>query len=366
MNKIPRLIDIAKLANVSVGTVDRVLHNRGTVAKETRAVVLKIAKELGYQPNLFATALATTNRAQRVCCLVPQQGVDPFWDEVHVGINEAISQIGPGGMKFVIEEFDLFDPTSFEASIDALKMDEYDGIMVAPIFLRESQELVRILEEHGKPYVMINTMAEQTSDLLVCYVGPDAYQSGRLAARLLSLHCNPGDEVMMIPLEKNFLNAFHMVEKERGFRDRFDEIAPGVEVLTCEFELYDDPKELAIFLSSHLKAHTNLKGIYTSASRINRIASYFDLVDINHIKLVGYDSLADNVKYLEMGRIHYLINQNPALMGYMGLINLRKFLMFKSRPEKMQYMPLDVLLPENVSFFSRHFLLKDQRFANTL
>ena len=45
---------IAELANVSRGTVDRVLNNRSGVSEATRQKVLKIAKELHYEPNFLS------------------------------------------------------------------------------------------------------------------------------------------------------------------------------------------------------------------------------------------------------------------------------------------------------------------------
>lgn len=42
-----KISEIAKAAGVSVGTVDRVLHNRGRVSKETKANIEKIIKENG-------------------------------------------------------------------------------------------------------------------------------------------------------------------------------------------------------------------------------------------------------------------------------------------------------------------------------
>ncbi len=50
---------IAELANVSRGTVDRVLNNRSGVSEATRQKVLKIAKELHYEPNFLAKALVS-------------------------------------------------------------------------------------------------------------------------------------------------------------------------------------------------------------------------------------------------------------------------------------------------------------------
>jgi LacI family transcriptional regulator len=54
-----RIKDIAEKAKVSAGTVDRVLHNRGRVADEVKERVLRIARELNYEPNFHARALVS-------------------------------------------------------------------------------------------------------------------------------------------------------------------------------------------------------------------------------------------------------------------------------------------------------------------
>ena len=50
---------IAERAGVSIGTVDRVLHDRPYVKVEVRERVLRVMEELGYHPNRMASALAT-------------------------------------------------------------------------------------------------------------------------------------------------------------------------------------------------------------------------------------------------------------------------------------------------------------------
>lgn len=54
-----RIVDIAKMAGVSVGTVDRVIHNRGRVSEENRKKVQAILEMVNYQPNLMARSLAS-------------------------------------------------------------------------------------------------------------------------------------------------------------------------------------------------------------------------------------------------------------------------------------------------------------------
>ncbi len=56
------VIEIAKRAGVSIGTVDRVLHNRGRVSEETRQRINAIISEEGYQPNPLARHLKRNRR----------------------------------------------------------------------------------------------------------------------------------------------------------------------------------------------------------------------------------------------------------------------------------------------------------------
>ena len=359
MEKTPRLKDIADLAEVSIGTVDRVLHDRGRVAPGTKEKVLRIAKEIGYQPNIHASILSGSNRTYRLCCLVPKNGIDPFWDQVHEGFQKAISQIGEQNIEVDFQVFDLFSPTDFTEKVERLQLSRYNGLIVAPIFHREYEALKASINKSKIPFVVINTLVKNGDESFLCYIGPNSYQSGRLAARLLAQHCTTGDEVLMIPLERDYRNAQHMLEKERGFRDCFSEIVPSVEVITADFEDYNDPQAMQAFLTNTLRQHPSIKGIYTSASRISKIAVAMEVLNIQDIKLIGYDTLDQNLKYLNRGKITYLINQNPSLMGYLGMIYLAKYLVFKTYPQQYNFLPLDVILPENVSYFQNHYLLHD-------
>lgn len=59
-----RIKDIAQMAGVSVGTVDRVLHSRSGVSESSRIKVEEILKKLNYQPNMYASALASNKKIQ--------------------------------------------------------------------------------------------------------------------------------------------------------------------------------------------------------------------------------------------------------------------------------------------------------------
>ena len=76
-----RIKDIAERAGVSVGTVDRVLHDRPNVSKPAREKVEQALKEMNYQPNMYASALAY-NKAYTFCLLIPKHESEAYWEEI--------------------------------------------------------------------------------------------------------------------------------------------------------------------------------------------------------------------------------------------------------------------------------------------
>mgnify|MGYP000680102411 CR=1 FL=1 len=85
-----RIKDIAQMAEVSVGTVDRVLHGRTGVSEASRKKVENILKQLDYQPNMYASALAS-NKKYIFACLLPLHAKGDYWVDVekwHVSGNE--------------------------------------------------------------------------------------------------------------------------------------------------------------------------------------------------------------------------------------------------------------------------------------
>ena len=73
--------EIARLAEVSRGTVDRVLNNREGVSEETAERVRRIADELGYKPNKVGMALAA-QKNKFIIGIIVFSRKNPFFDQV--------------------------------------------------------------------------------------------------------------------------------------------------------------------------------------------------------------------------------------------------------------------------------------------
>lgn len=66
----PTIKDVAKMANVSIATVSRVLNNLGGYTDKTKQRVNEVIKEIGYQPNAIARGLIN-KRTQTIGVLFP-------------------------------------------------------------------------------------------------------------------------------------------------------------------------------------------------------------------------------------------------------------------------------------------------------
>ena len=82
--KPPGIREIAQTLGISIGTVDRALHDRPGINQATRAKVLESAKSLGYRPNLAARVLSSRKQF-RVGVNLPRE-IASFFDLVRDGI----------------------------------------------------------------------------------------------------------------------------------------------------------------------------------------------------------------------------------------------------------------------------------------
>ena len=89
------LKDISKICGVSVATVSKALNDHKDIGEETKANIRRVAKEMGYSPNLSARALKTNRtygigvlfadedvyKRQVVSCATQQDQTDTFFVE---------------------------------------------------------------------------------------------------------------------------------------------------------------------------------------------------------------------------------------------------------------------------------------------
>ncbi len=351
MNRRVRIKDIAEKAGVSKGTVDRVLHKRGNVSSETRKKVMVAVEELGYQRNVIASALAY-NRSWRIAVLIPSSHKDPFWQQPRNGIDRALKAVRDYGLTVEFFNFKDADVPDFQVKAKKVLTGNFDAVLIAPIFSKEGLDFLDRCEEQGLNYVQINTYLERDHPAFLCYIGQDSYQSGMLAGKLLSFGLSPGEAAMILHLEKAVYNSMHLMEKEQGFHDFFTQHADKkLKVVRAAFEDVFDKKGLKAFIEKKMAETPNIKGVFVTTSRSFHLIQIFEELGLDEIKFVGFDLITENLNYLKEEKIHFLINQNPLKQGYLAIINIFNYLVQKKELKKIQFLPLDVVMQENLSYY---------------
>ena len=343
--------DIAEKAGVSKGTVDRVLHKRGNVSSKAKEKVLAAMKELDYEPNFLASALASKTNCN-IAVLLPDSKNDPFWVQPKKGINRAKKSLRDYRVMIDIYPFKDADPKDFKKQANKLLAKNYRAILISPSFSKEGHEVLDLIEAQQIPYIQFNTFLERNSKYFLAYIGQDSYASGMLAAKLLNFGLKEDTTAMILHLEKDAYNAKHLVDKETGFKDFFSEhTEKNIKVVKASFGDVSDKTKLKKFLTKTLSNHPDIEGIFVTTSKVFHIVPILKKLKRTEIKLVGFDLLQNNLKHLYAEKIHFLINQNPHKQGFFGIMNLFNYLILKKKIKPLQMLPLDVVMKENVQYY---------------
>ena len=156
MNEKIRIKDIAERAGVSVGTVDRVLHDRPNVSKPAREKVERALKEMNYQPNVYASALAY-NRTYKFALLLPKHESEAYWEEVEQGVKKAIEARRDFHIGVEMFFYQRFSNQSFEEEYTKCLDGQIDGVIIVPVDLETTRQFTNKLHERSIPFVLLDS-----------------------------------------------------------------------------------------------------------------------------------------------------------------------------------------------------------------
>lgn len=338
--------EIARRANVSIGTVDRVIHNRSGVSEKTREKVNAIIAELDYQPNIFARRLAS-KKILKFIVLIPQSSETDYWDAPLEGIRQAEAEIKPYGIEIDMRLYQLNSKKSFTQVIKTLSAFDFDGVLLAPVFTEESLEFMKKLKQHNIPCVFINSDLPDNEGL--SYFGPDLFQSGFLAAHLIKYLINKNESVLVVNISHEIDNHHHLLRKEQGFRSYFQKYNISTPIFKLDIpdtDYLSVKKAMLKFFKDH-----KVKAIFVTNSRVSSVARFLKEIREDQILLIGFDYTKENLMHLYTDEIDFLICQKPREQGYKGIMALYQHLVHSARVEKVNFMPIDIITKENASSY---------------
>lgn len=344
-----RIKDIARMAGVSIGTVDRVIHNRGEVAQKTRIKVLEILKETNYSPNLVAQVLKSKKRFHLASLLPASSDDNSFWKKHPLGMIRAIEELDPFPVTLSQVTFDMLNEDDFQKKAQDVLNLKPDGVLLAPIFKSESITFCTQLAGEGIPFVFIDGYIENTEFL--AYIGENIFQSGRVAGQLIDMITPENGDILVVTIARNIRNVLHLTNRTEGFLSYFSNSCKNKGkriILNIPDPSYDT---VSSELDKAFTANPAIRSIFITGSRLYLIALYLEKKRMRTIDLIGYDLLDSNVRFLKSGTARFLIGQRPEEQTYNGIKKLFEFLTLHKIPDRIEYLPVDIVTSENVDFF---------------
>lgn len=334
--------EIAKKANVSPATVDRVLHNRGRVSAATIKLVQDIIREDGFEPNQYARNLRL-NKQYKFGVLIRefQSGDNSYWEILHDGCVAASKDMKSLSAQLIFGYFNDSPETSLYHVGKQLLDQDIDGLVLAP---NSSEEVELLLAEINElPYAFVNMSYPGAAPLID--TSQNCSMAGKTAAKIM---------MMLKPDGKNFA-AIGYKGKQNSSEQRMASYSSyfserkNITVSNC---LLDHTNNIKEQLQNFLTTHPKLNGIF-----ITNTYTYLYMEEIRQVyakarpAIIGYDAIPKNIELLESDMIDCLISQQPFSQGYNAVQQLYLHQILKNRECIEKCAPVTILFKENLGSY---------------
>lgn len=333
--------EIAEKAGVSIGTVDRVLHNRGRVSSETKASILSIIEQSGYTPNPIARHLKL-NKKYPFAVIMPVSDEDSgYWRMACAGIQKAQRELAAFGVSVRRFEFNRYVRASFAKAMASFDPLQFAGLLIAPVIPDETTALLGRLPA-GYPVVFFDAQIPTFKPLT--RIGQNAYQSGLLAGHLLEAFSSRSGPYVIVSTHSE---DYHIRRRIEGFRAYFSSLPYEVQLRECFDIEHREGREH--FIRLLLQEFPSIDGVFVTNASVHGIAADLNMREgQKHITVVGYDLVPENIKQIEAKTIDCIISQRQGQQGYQGIYQLYRSVVLGQPVEPEIEMPIDIHLRENL------------------
>lgn len=344
--------DIAEKAGVSVGTVDRVLHNRPNVSPKALAKVRKALDEMNYVPNMYASALAH-NKMYTFYCLMPKHESEAYWEEVELGQLKACEARRDFNVHIKILYYKRNDQTTFTEQYEQILASEPAGVIVVPASLELTRKFTDQLHERNIPFIMLDSYMPDLRPL--SFYGQDSFASGYFAAKMLMLIAANEKEIMFVKqtIDGKYVASKQQDNREVGFKHYMKDHFPDVNIVEVDLPYESTRKEYSAILENFFISHPNVHHCITMNSKAHLVGDFLLRTNRRNVQIMGYDMVEKNANCLRQGSISFLIAQHGYMQGYYSVDALVRAIVLKKNVTPVNYMPIEILSKENVDFYRR-------------
>lgn len=351
MGRSTRLIDIAKNLNLSIGTVQRALHNKGGYSPETQMRILEEAKRLNYSTNVAASSLRRSPINIAVVLPKPEGKDKYFFQYIWKGIENACKDLSVFNILISRHYCELKGEESIN-EFEKILNGEYgkvDGVITNAISNPKILAILKKISNKGIPTFRINATTQ-------LYQFKNGFSSsnmnvGQLCADIFSLILkNQNGQLLLLGGHRE---SDSQSERINSFQKTMLKSCPNIFI--NEIHIFNDMPRLKLFIEDYLKKFDNLLGIYALSARetVSMCEILKDLGYSGKLITVGMDVFPELLPFFEDGTLTASIYQYPVLQGYMAVKTMISDMVNINFPNSNLQFPATAVFRSNATAFTQ-------------
>lgn len=325
--------DIAKLAGVSRGTVDRVLNGRGEVNHETHQRILDIMDEVQFTPNRLGKRLAIKKKELKFgCVLYGYTDENPYFADVVKAMKRKEMELEEYGIQLEIRHASIDEPQEIVRRMDELHALGINGLILSPIKDPDVEKKIEQFSVEGIPVVTIGSDLPGSKRL--AYVGSNSYLFGQTAANMLALIAHGQAQIGIISGSEI---SYNHQQKVRGFEDYVSAHYPQMHVVSKAMN--HDRDEISYEKTNRmLLENPQIDSLYYAAGGLRGgCKAVKDAGLAGTIKIICFDLMPFNRQMVEEGTILAIIGQQPEYHAEKSIDILVDYLGMNIRPTRERF-----------------------------
>ena len=338
---------IADLAGVSRGTVDRVLHNRYGVDPQVRNRVQKILTDISYKPNTVAKALKRSEKTINLGFIITDIK-NPFYNGIINGFRNAEKEYESHGVRLKQLNMKELNEAELVKCLDELLggREKINGVFIGGINSPIVTDYINDIAEHT-PVITYNTDINNSRRL--CFVGQNHLDAGHVAGRLMSMLMKKDGKIATFTSTGRTLAH---LDRFIGFRESIEKLRPNSVVLDPIHHAETDKG--GYYAASKLLKNSGISALYVTGEGSIGVAHALEKSGMRpDVKMICYDLLDGIVEAVKNEIVDFTIGQKEYLQGYLPVKLMYEYLTFGTPPpsEKI-YTDIDIRVKENIDYSS--------------
>ncbi len=319
--------EIAEKAGVSIGTVDRVLHNRGRFSEKTAKRINEICSEYGYVSNAVGRAMSMQRNENKIAVVINKKEINNFSFLIHEGVEDYACSVRDYNISFEFHDMKENSADELSSILSSLNPSDYKGIILRPIDDQSVND--NLLRFSGANIPIVTCSAEMKNIKAIAYVGQDHYKLGRMLGCTLS-HVAKEEQHILIVV--GMLNNTARKTKLEGFIDYLEErgkpykIEKMVEVTSREYDIQEEIKQA-------LADNPDINSIYIHV--VDLIPCLDAIRDYKKFRglVYSYGHPKFTQPYIKSGALDFAVYENPYEQGYKAGEAMFSYLLYGRVPE---------------------------------